>query len=120
VALFVNYDGYSTLWSEVAEGTSAEFFFEPALLVVAMLVGLVVLGTRPRFASGLLLAVGGAAALHYLGLIFAAWRGVGEIGGVRAAGFVGLLGGMLVAADGMYVYRSTTRDEVEPAIAGRG
>ena len=40
VAMFTNYDGFSSLWSELAEGESAEFVFEPAVLVVAILLGL--------------------------------------------------------------------------------
>jgi caspase domain-containing protein len=119
-ALFVNYDGGSTLWSEVGERTSAEFFFEPATVVIAMLVGLLALGSRPKFAAGLLLAIGGATALHYLGVVFAAWRAVGEVGNVRAAGFIGLLGGLLVAADAAYVSGSANRDRDKTAITGRG
>jgi serine/threonine protein kinase len=98
VALFVNYDGLSTLWSEVPEGFSAEFFFEPAALAVTMLAGVMLLGARPRFARGLLLAAGVCATLHHLGLIVAAWRAVGEVGDVKAAGFIGLLGGLLALA----------------------
>ena len=67
VALFVNYDGFSSLWSEVGERDSAEFFFEPAVAVAAMLAGIVLLQARPRFAAGLLVAVGFATALHFLG-----------------------------------------------------
>ena len=106
VALFVNYDGFSSLWSEVGEGESAEFFFEPMVAVAAMLAGLVLVGARARFACGLLLAVGTAAALHYLGLIFAAWRAIGEVGDTGAAGFIGVLGGLLVVAAGIWVHRA--------------
>lgn len=118
-ALFVNYDGESSLWSEVQERTSAEFFFEPAVAVIVMLVGLVALSSRPKLASGLLLAVGAVTALHFLGVIFAAWRAIGEVGEIRAAGFIGLLGGLLVAADGAYVYRSVSHDREPAATAGR-
>ena len=107
-AIFVNYDGFSSLWLEVQEGESAEFFFEPMVLAAAALVGLVVLGTSPRFASGLLLAVGMAGALHFLGLIVAAWRAIGEVGDVRAAGFLGVLGGLLILAAGVYARRSVS------------
>ena len=31
VAMFVNYDGFSSLWSELAEGVSAEFVVEPVI-----------------------------------------------------------------------------------------
>lgn len=118
--LFLDYDGQSSLWSEVGERTSAEFFFEPAVAVIAMLVGLVALGSRPKLAAGLLLAVGATTALHSLGLIFAAWRAIGEVGDVRAAGFIGLLGGLLIAADGAYVHGSVNRDRRTPALADPG
>jgi Protein kinase domain len=110
VALFVNYDGLSSLWSEVADGYSAEFAFEPVVLVAAVLVGLAMLGARPRVAAGLLLAVGTAAALHYLGVIVAAWRAIGEVGDVRAAGFIGVLGGLLVVVAGAWVHRAQADD----------
>jgi hypothetical protein len=105
-ALFVNYDGFSSLWSEVGEGDSAEFFFEPMVGAVAGLAGLVFLGTMPRFAAGLLLAVGTALSLHHLGLVVAAWRAIGEVGEVKAAGFLGILGGLLILAAGAYAHRS--------------
>ena len=100
-ALFVRYDGFSSLWSEVAEVDSAEFFFMPAVAVALMLGALlVVLGTRPAFASGLLMAAGAVTALHFTGVIIAAWRAIGEVGEIRAAGFIGVLGGLLVLAAG--------------------
>jgi hypothetical protein len=114
-ALFVNYDGLSSLWTEFQETDSAEFFYGPAAAVAAMVAGLVVLGSRPQLAAGLLLAVGAATALHFLGLIVAAWRAVGEVGDVGAGGFVGLVGGLLVAADGLYVDRSANRRRSAPA-----
>jgi hypothetical protein len=110
VAIFVNYDGLSSLWSELADGESAEFVFEPVVLVAAMLVGLALLGARPRVASGVLLAVGMAAALHYLGVIVAAWRAIGEVGDIRAAGFIGILGGLLVVVAGALVHRAQERE----------
>ena len=51
VALFTNYDGFSSLWSELADGESAEFVFEPVALVAAALIGVGLLGARPRVAS---------------------------------------------------------------------
>jgi serine/threonine protein kinase len=100
-ALFTRYDGFSSLWSEVGETESAEFFFEPAVAVMAMLVALlVVLALRRELAAGLLVALGAATALHFLGVIVAAWRAIGEVGDIRAAGFIGLLGGLLVLAAG--------------------
>ena len=105
-AMFVNYDGFSSLWSEVPEIDSAEFFFEPFVAVVTMLVGLVLLGSRPRFAAGLLLAAGGATALHYADLIIAAAGGIGEAGEIRAAGFIGVVGSLLVTAAAALAARS--------------
>jgi len=105
-ALFVNYDGYSSLWTEVGEGTSAEFFFGPAAAVAVIVVGMVMLGSWPRLGAGLLAAVGVQTALIFLGVIFAAWRAVGEVGDVRPAGFIGLAGGLFAASAGAYASRS--------------
>jgi serine/threonine protein kinase len=116
VALFVDYDGFSSLWDELLERESAEFFFEPAIAAAAMLAGLALLGARPRLASGLLLAVGAATALHHAGLIVAAWRAIGEVGETRAAGYIGVLGGLLVVAAGASVRRATRT----PAASGEG
>ena len=107
VALFVNYDGFSSLWSEVGERDSAEFFFEPAVAVAAMLAGIVLLQARPRFAAGLLVAVGFATALHFLGVLVAAARAIGEPGMVGSAGYIGMLGGLIVLAAGAYARRVT-------------
>jgi hypothetical protein len=106
LALFQHYDGFSSLWSELAEGESAEFVLEPVVLVAVILAGLALLGARPRVAAGLLLAVGTTAVLHYLGVIVAAWRAIGEVGEIRAAGFIGVLGGLLVLAAGAWVHRA--------------
>jgi hypothetical protein len=108
VAIFVNYDGFSSLWSELSDGESAEFVFEPVVLVAAMLLGLGLLGAQPQLAAGLLLAAGTAACAHYLGVIVAAWRAIGEVGGIRAAGFIGVLGGLLVVAAGAWAQRAGT------------
>jgi hypothetical protein len=101
-ALFLRYDGFSSLSSEVGERASAEFFFEPALAVVLILFGLVALGWWPGFGAGALVAVGAQTTVHFLGVLVAAWRAVGEVGNVGPAGFIGLLGGILVAAAGEY------------------
>jgi hypothetical protein len=105
VALFVDYDGFSSLWLELQEGDSAEFFFEPAVAAAAAFAGLLLLGARPRFAGGLLAAVGLAVTLHFIGLLVAAARAIGEVGEVRAAGYVGLLGGLLILAAGVLANR---------------
>jgi serine/threonine protein kinase len=114
VALFTNYDGFSSLWSELSDGESAEFVFEPVALVAAALIGVGLLGARPRVASGLLLAAGTAAVLHHLGVIVAAWRAIGEVGEIRAAGFIGVLGGVLVFAAGAWVQRAQSSTETAP------
>jgi hypothetical protein len=110
VAIFTNYDGFSSLWIELSDGYSAEFVFEPVVVVGAGLVGLGLLGGQPRVAAGLLLAVGTAASLHYLGVIVAAWRAIGEVGEIRAAGFIGVLGGLLIVAAGAWVARAGQRE----------
>jgi hypothetical protein len=106
-ALFVHYDGYSSLWSEVPEGGSTEFFFEPAIAVAVMFGAVIGLGAWPRFASGLLLAAGLATSLHYVGVLIAAWRAIGEPGEVRSAGFIGVVGSLLVLAAGAYATRQS-------------
>ena len=90
----------------MGEGESAEFAAEPVVVVAAVLAGLALLGARPRVAAGLLLAVGTAASLHYAGVIVAAWRAIGEVGEIRAAGFIGVLGGLLVVAAGAWAQRA--------------
>ncbi len=109
VALFIPYDGASTLWSEVRDdgGLSAEFFFEPLVMVIAALVGLVGLGSRPRFSAPLLYLAGVAGTLHFLGVLTAAALAIGERGDVKAAGFVGLIGGALIAAAGASARRAS-------------
>ena len=46
-----------------------------------------------------------------LGVVVAAWRAAGEVGDMQAAGFVGMLGGLLVAAAGARVYHVVGREE---------
>ena len=106
VALIVDYDGFSSLLDELKEGDSAEFFFGPAVAAAAALAGLLLLAARPRFAAGLLLAVGTALTLHYLGLLVAAWRAIGEVGDVRSAGYIGIVGGLLILAAGAWAHRT--------------
>jgi serine/threonine protein kinase len=106
VALIVDYDGFSSLLDELNEGDSAEFFFGPAVGAAAALAGLLLLAARPRFAAGLLLAVGTALTLHYLGLLVAAWRAIGEVGDVRSAGYIGIVAGLLILAAGAWTHRA--------------
>jgi hypothetical protein len=106
VALIVDYDGFSSLLDELKEGESAEFFFGPAVAVAAALAGLLLLAARPRVAAGLLLAVGTALTAHYLGLLVAAWRAIGEVGDVRSAGYIGIVAGLLILFAGAWTYRA--------------
>ena len=107
VALIVDYDGFSSLLDELKEGESAEFFFGPAVGAAAALAGLLLLAARPRFAAGLLLAVGATLTLHYLGLLVAAWRAIGEVGDVRSAAYFGIVGGLLILAAGAWAHRTS-------------
>jgi hypothetical protein len=107
VAMIVDYDGFSSLLDELKEGESAEFFFGPAVAAAAALAGLLLRAARPRFAAGLLLAVGVALTLHYLGLLVAAWRAIGEVGEVRSAGYIGIVGGLLILAAGAWAHRTS-------------
>ncbi len=109
VSLFVIYDGNSSLWSEVGETESAEFFFEPAILAAAMLAGVVMIGSARRFAGGLLIAAGFAGTLHFIGVLIAAWRAIGEVGDVGPAGLIGALGSLLVLAAGALVEARSKR-----------
>jgi hypothetical protein len=105
VALFVDYDGSSSLVDELE--VFKAILLEPGV-AIAMMVGAVVLLAvgRRQLASGLLLAVGAQTALHFLGVIIASQMAVGEPGEVRAGGFIGLLGGLLVVAAGVRASRS--------------
>jgi serine/threonine protein kinase len=114
-AILTNYDGFSSLWSELADGESAEFVFEPVVLVAGILLGLGLLGAQPQLAAGLLLAMGTAATLHHLGVIVAAWRAIGEVGEIRSAGFIGVAGGLLVVAVGTWVHRAQREREQSEA-----
>ena len=78
----------------------------PAVAVVALLAGIVLLQARPRFAAGLLVAVGFGTALQFLGVLIAAWRAIGEVGEVGSAGAIGLFGGLIVLAAGAYAART--------------
>jgi hypothetical protein len=107
VALIVDYDGFSSLLDELKEGESAEFFFGPAVAAAAALAGLLLLAARPRVAAGLLLGVGTALTLHYLGLLVAAWRAIGEVGEVRSASYVGIVAGLLILSAGTWAHRTS-------------
>jgi serine/threonine protein kinase len=107
VALIVDYDGFSSLLDELKEGESAEFFFGPAVAAAVALAGLLLLAARPRVAAGLLLAVGTALTFHYLGLLVAAWRAIGEVGEVRSAGYVGIVAGLLILSAGAWAHRTS-------------
>jgi hypothetical protein len=103
VSVFVEYEEGSSM-----AGVGMEYALEPVvaagLIAVALLLFAVL--RRPFIAAGLLLAVGALTALHDVGVIVA-----GAIGGspLRAAGFIGLVGGVLAVAAGAHTYRSSTK-----------
>ena len=107
VALIVDYDGFSSLLDELKEGDSAEFFFAPPWGPPPRSRACSCSAARPRFAAGLLLAVGTALTLHYLGLLVAAWRAIGEVGDVRSAGYIGIVAGLLILAAGAWAHRTS-------------
>ena len=109
VALFVRYDGFSSLWTELGEIESAEFFFEPAIAVVLLLVGAMMLPSRRRFGAAVLISAGALTAVHHLGLLIAAWRAIGEVGEVQSAGWIGIAGGLLAVFAGWQVQQSFRR-----------
>ncbi len=102
LALFQPYDGFSSLITELGEGDSAEFAFVPAIAVALALVGMAALSSWPSFGEGVLVAAGAQLTLHYVGVLVAAHFAVGEVGETRAAGFIGLVAGLLVAGAGLY------------------
>jgi hypothetical protein len=109
-ALIARYDGESSLWSEVGEVTSAEFFFEPALAVALLITGIAVLMSWPRPAGSLLIGTGALTSVHFAGVIVAAARAVGEVGEVREGGFVGLLAGAVALLAGAIVLHPPGED----------
>jgi hypothetical protein len=100
-ALFVPYDGPSSLWDEVIEGSSAAFAYVPVTAVLLLVVADLLLASRRRLASGMLTAVGVVTAVHFVGVLLAASFAVGEAGEVRAAWAVGVAGGVLAAMSGV-------------------
>ena len=109
VALFIPYDGFSSYWTEVEEGTSAEYIFEPAAAVGCLAFGTLLLSSRRRFATAVLITAGVLTALHYVGVVIAAWQAIGEEGEVGPAGWVGIAGGLLAAFAAWQVQQSPTR-----------
>ena len=102
VALFAKYDGESSLLNEL-EGFG-QYFYCAAFTCLPALGGLLVVRGWLRLAAGALLASGGVLAVHYLGIVLASARAIGEPGETGPAGFIGILGGLLVAAAGAYAY----------------
>jgi hypothetical protein len=105
VALFVKYDGESSLADEL--GGLGEYFFGAAFACLLALAGLLALRGWPRFAAGALVASGLGLAVHYLGIVLASVNAIGEPGETRAGGFIGILGGLLVAFAGLYAYAAS-------------
>lgn len=110
LALFIPYDGFSSFWTEVEEGASAEFIFEPAAVVGCLALGMLSLSSRRQFATAVLISAGALTAVHYVGVVIAAWQAIGEEGEVRSAGWVGIAGGVLVAFAAWQIQQSLTRD----------
>jgi hypothetical protein len=100
VALFIPYDGFSSLWDEVIEGESAAFAYLPITAVLLLVVAVFLLGSRRRLAAGMLTATGVLLAVHFVGVLLAASFAVGEVGEVRAAWVVGVAGGVLAGLAG--------------------
>src|SRR5262249_7940150 len=107
IALFIKYDGESSLANELAEDGLGGYFYSAAFDCLVALVALLALRGWPRPAAGALLAAGGVLAVHYLGVVVASAQAIGEPGDTGAGGFVGILGGLLVAAAGAYAYAGT-------------
>ena len=112
VALFVTYDGESSLQDELGE--LGQYFYCAAFPCLLALGGLLALRGWLRFAAGALLATGGVLAVHYLGIVLASARAIGEPGETGPAGFIGILGGVLIAAAGIYAY-AAARPQSEKA-----
>ena len=105
VALFVTYDGESSLQDELGE--FGQYFYCAAFPCLLALGGLLALRGWLRLAAGALFASGGVLAVHYLGIVLASARAIGEPGETGPAGFIGILGGLLVVAAGAYAYAAT-------------
>ncbi|MER7609170.1 caspase family protein [Nocardioides sp. NPDC127503] len=114
LALFIPYDGFSSYWTEVEEGASAEFIFEPAAVVGCLAFGMLSLSSRRRFATAVLISAGALTAVHYVGVVIAAWVAIGEEGEVRSAGWVGIAGGLLVAFAAWQMHQSLIRGGAGP------
>jgi len=100
VALFIPYDGSSSLWDEVIEESSAAFAYLPLTAVLVLIVAVVLLGSRRQLAAGMLTAGGLLIAVHFVGVLLAASFAVGEVGEVRAAWIAGVAAGVLVGLAG--------------------
>ncbi|SDK49053.1 Caspase domain-containing protein [Nocardioides sp. YR527] len=109
VALFIPYDGFSSYWTEVEEGASAEYIFEPAAVVGCLAVGMLSLSSRRRFATAVLISTGALTAVHYVGVVIASWQAIGEEGEVGSAGWAGIAGGLLAAFAAWQIQQSLTR-----------
>ena len=104
MSLSVAYDGSSALSAELQDADARAYFLVPGAAIALAVIALILLTRRTwtQFAAGLLLAIGAQGSLHFVGLIVAAWRAIGEVGEVRAGGFIALLGTVLIGAAGFY------------------
>ena len=106
IALFVNYDGVSSLWARAAGGRQRGVLLRPRRVVVATLIGL----GHARLAAALRgwaapRRGGAAASLHFAGLSSPPGGRSASRATVKAAGFIGLIGGLLVLAAGAIAAR---------------
>ena len=61
---------------------------------------------RRRYGATILITAGALTAVHYLGVVIAAWRAIGEVGEVQSAGWIGIAGGLLAVFAGWQVQQS--------------
>ena len=83
--------------------------FEPAAVIGCLAFGMLSLSSRRRFATAVLISAGALTAVHYVGVVIAAWQAIGEEGEVRSAGWVGIAGGLLVAFAAWQIHQSLIR-----------
>lgn len=118
-AIFIPYDTYSSLWTEVTEVESAEFALVPVAAVTLMVVAVFLLTSHRQLAAGILATTGLLTGVQFVGVLLAASFAVGEVGGVRPAWVVGVAGGLLAALAGwraiMRIARSASQQLVGPA-----
>jgi hypothetical protein len=118
-ALFLPYDGSSSLWSELGDGGgSAEFLLVPVVGLAGIVVGVTTLSSRRSFAGALVCCVGVLLSAHFVGVLIAAALAIGEAGEVQPAGFLGLVGAITVLAVGRRIARLQSAAGGVPGLTG--